>query len=373
MHTIYPVLVAAGVALSAMLFTTGCPKSEPAPVKPVAPPAQPGPVFDMSGGGAQAAQAPDAPLVTVEGKVLTRGAADAMAERMLRSQGAPEQQMQAIMQQMGPRLQARMMDQFVATTLLQKEAEKRAIKTSDAEVESALSNITSRLPPGTDLTQALAQMGVDVAQVRQEIRDNEAIRKLYQAETAGVAEASDEAVAAYYAKNSEKFTKNEEVQARHILIGCKEDEPAEKQATAKSKAEGLRKQLIEGADFAALAAANSDCPSKSDGGSLGSFGRGSMVPAFETAAFALATNAISEVVQTPFGYHVIQVTGRTAAGVQPLDQVRGELRTQLTSQNRNQAFETFIQGLRAKASIVYAEGAAPAPSGNAPAPAGGGE
>ena len=147
MHTIYPVLVATGVALSAMLFTTGCPKSEPAPVKPVAPPAQPGPVFDMSGGGAQAAQAPDAPLVTVEGKVLTRGAADAMAERMLRSQGAPEQQMQAIMQQMGPRLQARMMDQFVATTLLQKEAEKRAIRTSDAEVESALSNITSRLPP----------------------------------------------------------------------------------------------------------------------------------------------------------------------------------------------------------------------------------
>ena len=144
---------------------------------------------------------------------------------------------------------------------------------------------------------------------------------------------------------------SEEVEARHILIGTRDADEARK-AEAKTKAEGLRKQLVEGADFAALAAANSDCPSKADGGSLGSFGRGRMVPAFEQAAFALATNAMSEVVETPFGYHIIQVTGRTGGGKTSLEEAHDQIAGQLASRKKNEVFETFIEGLRAKAKIV---------------------
>jgi len=104
----------------------------------------------------------------------------------------------------------------------------------------------------------------------------------------------------------------EEVHARHILI--MHDESKRKPTTiSRSKAEAA--QLIqalaeevtaEGADFAAIARANSDCPSKHRGGDLGTFGRGQMSPAFEAAAFALKEYEISGVVETEFGYHIIQ-------------------------------------------------------------------
>jgi parvulin-like peptidyl-prolyl isomerase len=71
----------------------------------------------------------------------------------------------------------------------------------------------------------------------------------------------------------------------------------------------LKVKLDGGADFAGLARQHSDCPSGRRGGDLGSFGRGQMVGAFETAAFGLEVGATSGVVETPFGYHLIRRTG----------------------------------------------------------------
>lgn len=71
----------------------------------------------------------------------------------------------------------------------------------------------------------------------------------------------------------------------------------------------LKKELDGGADFAALAKANSDCPSSAQGGDLGAFGRGQMVKPFEDATYELPVGAVSGVVETPFGYHLIKRTG----------------------------------------------------------------
>ena len=78
------------------------------------------------------------------------------------------------------------------------------------------------------------------------------------------------------------------------------------QEEAKSKAEELSKLLAEGGDFIALASEHSFCPSKKKGGDLGTFGRRQMTPKFEKAAFDLEVGATSGVVETPFGYHIIQ-------------------------------------------------------------------
>ena len=309
--------------------------------------------FDATGilGGAAPTGDSAKVLASVDGESLTYGEADVMLRRMLASQGAPQEQMDALVQQMGDSMRGRIVEQFVGSTLLKHEAAARQIEVSDAEVESVVSNLSTRLPPGTDLETALTRMGLTMEQMRKDIRDNERIRKLYESETGKVPAATEAEIAAYYEENAAQFAKGEEVEARHILIGTRDADEARK-AEAKTKAEGLRKQLVEGADFAALAAANSDCPSKADGGSLGSFGRGRMVPAFEQAAFALATNAISEVVETPFGYHIIQVTGRTEGGKTSLDEAHDQIAKQLDGQRKNAAFETFIDGLRAKAKIV---------------------
>ncbi len=346
---------AASVCLCAsLLAAAGCSKPAAAPETKPSEPASAAGEFNADGAmafDAKPAVDPAKALVTVDGAVLTYGEADAMVKRMLLSQGAPEAQLDAILQQMGDSMRGRIVDQFVVSTLLKNEALARKIEITDAEIEVTLSNLTARLPPGTDLKTALANMGVTLEQVRKDVSDNERIRKLYESETGKIPAATDAEVAAYYDENAEQFTTGEEVSARHILIGSREEDETKK-AEAKAKAEGLRKQLVEGADFAALAAANSDCPSKAEGGSLGSFGRGRMVPAFDEAAFALATNVISEVVETPFGFHIIQVTDRKAGGKTALEDVREKVAEQLTTKKRNEAFEQVIEGLRAKATII---------------------
>ena len=87
------------------------------------------------------------------------------------------------------------------------------------------------------------------------------------------------------------------VQAKHILVETED------------QAKHLYTQLIEGADFGALAAVNSKCPSGANGGDLGQFGPGQMVKPFEDATFALGIGNISAPVQTQFGWHIIQRTG----------------------------------------------------------------
>jgi parvulin-like peptidyl-prolyl isomerase len=101
---------------------------------------------------------------------------------------------------------------------------------------------------------------------------------------------------------------SDRITASHILIGFGADS-ARSEEEAKTQIEALKAEIAGGADFAALAAEHSDCPSSAQGGDLGSFGRGMMVPEFEQAAFALETGKVSDVVQTDFGYHLIHRTG----------------------------------------------------------------
>lgn len=99
-----------------------------------------------------------------------------------------------------------------------------------------------------------------------------------------------------------KLPNEDQVRARHILISLEEGDEA-----AQEKAAEILEQLRGGADFEELAKANSDDPGTAEfGGDLGFFGRGRMVPEFENAAFGLEPGEISDLVKTPFGYHIIQ-------------------------------------------------------------------
>ena len=129
----------------------------------------------------------------------------------------------------------------------------------------------------------------------------------------------------------------EQVTASHILVETEE------------AAKAIIKELIAGADFATLAKAKSTGPSGPNGGALGSFGRGQMVPAFEAAAFALADGAITtKPVQTQFGWHVIKVDTKTVTPAPTLDEMRDQLLKTLSTQ----AVGRVLEELRAKQTIT---------------------
>src|SRR5881397_3723262 len=148
------------------------------------------------------------------------------------------------------------------------------------------------------------------------------------------AEVKDDDVAEYYALHKEdKFTEPEQVRARHILIKVAADAGADAKAAARKKAEELLAKVKAGADFAALAKESSEDPgSAAKGGDLGLFLRGRMTPAFEEAAFALQAGGVSDVVETPFGFHVIKVEEHRPGGVKPLEAVHDEIADSLKQQ-----------------------------------------
>jgi len=104
----------------------------------------------------------------------------------------------------------------------------------------------------------------------------------------------------------------DQVQASHILLmyeGSARSTATRSKEEALAQIEAISEEVAQGGDFGQLAAENSDCPSGRQGGDLGTFGRGQMVGAFEDAAFALEVGETSGVVETDFGYHLIQRTG----------------------------------------------------------------
>ena len=151
----------------------------------------------------------------------------------------------------------------------------------------------------------------------------------------------DAAIRAYYDGHKSQY---ERVKASHILIRFKGSQapakPGQKDLTeeeALAKAQELRKKLAAGGDFAAIAKAESDdAGSGANGGSLGNFGHGQMVPQFEQAAFSLPVGQISEPVKSPFGYHIIKVEERTS---KTFDEVRPEIEKQLKPQMAREAID----------------------------------
>ncbi len=342
------------LAATFALSVAGCGEKEASPDRPDAPSSQAMDPVTLPGVGAAAAVDPATVVASVDEVTLTRGDLDARVRSVAAQQGIPPQAIGMLTE----RIETQVIDQFIDSTVLRAEAQRREIVVSDTEVDAVISNMSTRLPPGTTIDEMAAAQGVTMDDVRGDIRANESIRKLYDQETKDVPKAGEDAVVAFYTNNTDRFSVPEQSTARHILIACDEKAPAEDHAKAAAEAEAIRGKLVDGGDFAALATAHSACNSRTRGGDLGAFGRGQMAPPFEDAAFTQAIDAIGPVVKTQFGYHVIQVTARQDAKTLSLEEAHDRIADYLTGRQRNERFGIVIEGLRAKAKIVRPAAAA---------------
>jgi peptidyl-prolyl cis-trans isomerase C len=137
---------------------------------------------------------------------------------------------------------------------------------------------------------------------------------------------TEQELKSYYEENMSMFLQEEAVRARHILVSTLEE------------AEAIKSKINNGLAFEEAANEFSSCPSKSQGGDLGTFTRGRMVPEFEKAAFELSIGAVSEPVQTQFGYHLIKVEEKNEASLRPLSEVASTVRSNLIQEKQNQKY-----------------------------------
>jgi peptidyl-prolyl cis-trans isomerase D len=156
---------------------------------------------------------------------------------------------------------------------------------------------------------------------------------------------SDREIERYYRQNMFRYESPEQAGASHILF--KVDPDSDEEAVRK-KAEDVLAQARAGADFAELARKYSEDTSAADGGDLGFFGRGQMVPEFENAAFSLDEGQISDLVRTTYGYHILRGSGRQQGFTRPLDAVREEIRGALTQEKARAAMEEAVDSAAQK-------------------------
>lgn len=244
------------------------------------------------------------------------------------------------------------MNDFIVRTLLQNEVKRRGITSTPQEYAQALEQLKSSLPTGITLDDLVKKNRITREEMEREIEFGIKINKLVLSQTKK-GKPTEREISRFYEKHRDKFKVPETVHVRHILIARTASDSDAVKAERREKAESVRKQLLEGADFAELAKKYSDCPSKESGGDLGILARGQTVKPFEDAAFSQAEKVIGPVVETEFGYHVIQVLEKKPARVLTLDEPTKErISAFLIQQRQQEAFESLVKNLRAKAHVV---------------------
>jgi peptidyl-prolyl cis-trans isomerase C len=257
-------------------------------------------------------------------------------------------------QQVKSNMKKRLIDDFVIRNLLTDEVNRQKIAASDKDVKDAVDQLKRSLPQGVTIEDLMKKNQVTKDQMQEEIRFGIKINKLVLASMVGKTKPTDKEITTFYQKNKDKFKMPESVHVRHILVAKAAGDDEKIKGEKKAKAEDLRKQLLGGADFAETARKSSDCPSKQAGGDLGTFTRGQMVKPFEDAAFAQKKDEIGPVVETDFGYHIIQVLEKNSSKTLKLDnETKEKIIAFLTQQKQQQAFDRLLKNLRDKAHIVY--------------------
>ena len=257
------------------------------------------------------------------------------------------------MPQVRENVKKQVMNDFTIRTLLTNEVKRLNISASDKELTEATEKLKSSLPQGMTIEDLMKKNKITKAKMQEEIRFGIKINKLVLSQISGKYKPTEKEITAFYEKNKDKFKMPESVHVRHILVARAAGDDDKVKTEKKAKAEDLRKQLLAGADFAVIARKSSDCPSKDSGGDLGVFSHGEMVKQFEDAAFSQEVNAIGPVVETEFGYHIIQVLERHSSKIMTLDdKMKVNISAFLEQQKQQETFETMVKKLRAKANIV---------------------
>jgi peptidyl-prolyl cis-trans isomerase C len=300
------------------------------------------------GAGAADQPAPGDPAAVVNGTTITQKALAFETQRMIEQMA---RQGQVPNEEIMPKVREDVLNRMIEEELLFQDSQAKEIKVPDARVTEELASIKQRFPSEKEYQDALAGIDMNEADLTRKIKRGMAIEQLIKNHVIKGTDVSDAESRAFYDQNTNMFQKPEQIQARHILIKMEGDVTKEQKAEALTKIEMVRKKALDGEDFAALASEYSEGPSSAKGGDLGYFSRGQMVKPFDDAAFALEPGKVSEVVETQFGYHIIEVTDRQPASVVSYETAQAQIVERLKQEKSRREIRQYIDTLLAKADI----------------------
>ncbi|MFM8981335.1 MAG: peptidylprolyl isomerase [Spartobacteria bacterium] len=332
------------------------PKPETAPAALAPAPAAPEPAATSAQpANPEAPQAPAAdakPLelpqvvATVNGKDITSTQLQDIFNAAVQSSGMKVADLSAA-QQLGGYTQ--LLNDLIDRQLLLGAASKEEV--SDEDVQDEIKKFKSQFPDEAIFDAQMKQAGMTPEKLQNDVREELKIRRWMESQIKAP-EVSDADAKSFYESNIKEFEQPETVKASHILFMVDADAPAD---VVKQKEEAAKKATARaqaGEDFTTLAKELSEEPgAKESGGDLGFFPKDRMVPEFANAAFAQNLNDISAPVKTQFGWHVIKVTDKKAAGTVPFNEVDDQITSYLKTMRQREAVQKVMKDLKDSAKV----------------------
>lgn len=246
----------------------------------------------------------------------------------------------------------RVLDDLIGNRLLYRDLAAQSKAATAEEVAAGIQAIRSQFPSDAAFDEALAERGFDRQRLERDVAESVTVQKWVTGEIIPSVSVSAADVRAFYDANPERMVEPERVHARHILVRVEAQAAETDKAAARQRLEEIRSRIAGGADFAALARESSDDKaSGARGGDLGWFYRGQMVPAFEQAAFDLAPNQLSELVETRFGFHLLEVLEKRPETTLAFEEVEGRLESMLQQRQLEEKVKARVNALGAQAKI----------------------
>ena len=242
----------------------------------------------------------------------------------------------------------RILDTMIDEKLVDNELKELKVTIGDKEVDAAIDEVKKSYNLNDEqLQQAVAREGYTIAEYREQMRKQIGRYKLISEKVRKNVKVSDADVQTEYDRMTRAEGEDYEVHIRHILIAVPRNASQAQVEQGRRKAAAVSVEAREpGVDFAELAKKRSEGSSSSDGGDLGFFKRGTMVPEFERVAFNLKTGEVSEPVRTQFGWHVLKLEEIRKLGMKPLAEVRPEIEERLRRAQADRLTSQYMETLR---------------------------
>lgn len=348
---------ALGLVFLGIALTAGCKEEKAQPQSASPAPA----VTEQAAESTAAASSTPSPqadtaVVTVNGQPILESKVAQEVEKRVQARlkmvppgmNIPQERIQMLREQ----TRRQVTEMLVDLTLIDMALREKKIEVSAEQADEEMKKFAEEngMPLEAMLEQITAS-GMSVDDVKEQFLTRAKVDALMKTEM-GDLKATEAEAKTYYDEHPQEFTQPETVTASHILLRT-QGKTEEEKGQIRQKMEGILQRARSGEDFAALAKEFSEDPGSKDRGGEYTFPRGQMVKPFEDAAFSLENGQISDIIETPYGYHIIKRTDHKDAGTQSFDEVKEKILERLTDQKEQEAWQKLREQLRASAKIEW--------------------
>ena len=239
-----------------------------------------------------------------------------------------------------PELKTGFLNRLIETRLLLQEAQKLGLSVPEEDLDAEMAHLTQDYPTDPFADYLPEASGLEMEKWREEHREKLLINKVIEREVDSVILISDEDISRFYKDNRKEFELPTQVRARQITVATKEE------------AEGLRKRILKGEDFEELASQHSLSPDAKDGGDLGVFPKGQMPEEFDEVVFRYKVGAVTPVVESPYGFHILRIEDRFGPKTLSLEEAEAGIRAKLFQERRAEYFREWFSSLKSQARIM---------------------